>query len=110
MPMEVRRRERLFRFLKAEDVPPEQFAHLPVLHRTFFGFYTLANCCALAIWERVNVPEDAKRDRRNPISRRMATMGDESEIAVAESHIRSGGRRLTSNGPFIEAHYHTGNA
>ena len=32
-------------------------------------------------------------------------MGVESEIAVAESHTRSGGRRLISNGPFIESHY-----
>jgi hypothetical protein len=38
----------------------------------------------------------------------MAMIGVESEIAVEESQIRSGGRRLTSNGPFIGSHYHTG--
>ena len=37
-------------------------------------------------------------------------IGVESEIAVEESQIRSGGRRLISNGPFIDAHYHTGKA
>jgi hypothetical protein len=38
----------------------------------------------------------------------MAMNGVESEVVVAESQIRSGGRRLTSNGPFIESYYDIG--
>jgi len=38
----------------------------------------------------------------------MATNGMESEVAVAESQIRSGGKRLISKGPFIESHYNAG--
>jgi len=34
-------------------------------------------------------------------------IGVKSEIAVAEFQIRSGGRRLISNGPFIESRYPT---
>lgn len=36
---------------------------------------------------------------------KMATNGVELEIEVAESKIRSGGRRLISNGPFIGSLY-----
>jgi len=51
---EVRLRERgVFRFLRAEDVPPEQFALHAVLHRSIFGFHSLANFCASAIWSGV---------------------------------------------------------
>jgi hypothetical protein len=39
----------LFRFQKAEEVPPEQFASLPVVHRSFFGFHSRAIRCASAI-------------------------------------------------------------
>ena len=39
--------------------------------------------------------------------RRMAMIGVELEFTAAESQIRSGGRRLISNGPFMESHYHT---
>jgi hypothetical protein len=38
---------------------------------------------------------------------KMATNGVGLEIEVAESQIRSGGRRLISNRPFIESHYPT---
>jgi hypothetical protein len=34
--------------------------------------------------------------------------GVEPGIAMAESHACSGGRRLTSNGPFIGSYYLTG--
>jgi len=37
----------------------------------------------------------------------METNDMESEVAVAESQIRSGGKRLISKGPFIGSHYHT---
>jgi len=36
--------------LKSEDVPPEQFALVVDLQRSFFGFHSLANFCASAIW------------------------------------------------------------
>jgi len=41
----------LFHFLKSEDVPPEQLP-LAAVHFSFFGFHSLANYCASAIWTR----------------------------------------------------------
>jgi len=38
----------------------------------------------------------------------MATNGVEPAIAAGESQVCSGGKRLISNGPFIESHYHAG--
>ena len=40
-------------FLKPEDSPPDQLAPLPILHCSFFGFHSLANRCASAIWAAV---------------------------------------------------------
>jgi len=51
----------LFRFPNAEDVPPEQFTLLPALQHSIYGFHSSTTCCALAIWERFIVSDDAAR-------------------------------------------------
>jgi len=42
-----------FGFFRSEDVPPEQFAPLAVLHFSCFGFHSLANFFASASWAGV---------------------------------------------------------
>lgn len=50
----------------------------------------------------------SNRERRNPINRNTTTIGVGPETSVGEFQVCSGGRRLTSNGPFIRSHYHAG--